>query len=77
MFFSLPMFSGGMSDEIVPACDAVPMELPGWLQLNQLPKRSGKSGQGETNVQGALFSTSELNQAFVKEVSIRISEADI
>ena len=64
------MFSGGMSDEIFPACDAVPMELPGWLQLNQLLKGSGKSGQSETNVQGAVFSTSELNQAFGKKVCI-------
>ena len=64
------MFSGGMSDEIVPACDTVPLELPGWLQLNQLLKGSGKSGQSETNVQGAVFSTSELNQAFVKKVRI-------
>ena len=69
MFFSLPMFSGGMSDEIFPACDAVPMELPGWLQLNH-PKGSGKSGQIEANVQGAVFNTSELNQAFVKKVFI-------
>ena len=69
MFFSLPMFSGGMSDEIVPACDAVPMELSGWLQLN-LPKGSGKSGQSETNVQGAVLNTSELNQAFGKKVCI-------
>ena len=63
------MFSGGMSDEIVPACYAVPMELPGRLQLN-LPKGSGKSGQCETNVQGAVFSTSELYQAFGKKVCI-------
>ena len=69
MFFSLAMFSGGMSDEIFPACDAVPMELSGRFQLN-LPKGSGKSGQSETNVQRAVLNTSELNQAFGKKVCI-------